>query len=392
MFCPECGKAIHDDSRFCEHCGNNIESDIPDGINTQNDKSAPVLTCPECGKTIPDDSMFCEHCGKNIDNDISKEISIKENEPVPNSIASSDIPENKQSPKVEYTTCRNCGDKIEGSSEYCSICKNIIAMKNRKVTPEQKPTVTPKEKPVTSIVKIIIIVIVSVLLLLFFTGLFYVYIKKSESDNKNTPIKTVVAPTQSSSVDEIEKHDSNAIDLLNITMPVSDDIRQTWRERYNLPTFTLKNGIFETGKENEPEGVIYEIDKNSIHYSDLDDDGTKEVIFQGHYQWKGANGDPSEIVIAKMQNSEIKIIERVTGHGKLQTDYENYYPNSMLWEFIKFKIAKDQIIFFALADGCHAAPDYIVIMPYILNGGDLKLIAKPQKTKDSDEKWMELTN
>jgi len=193
MFCPECGNKIEDDSRFCEHCGNNIETDIPKEINTQNDKSAPVLTCPDCGKSIPDDSKFCEYCGKNIDTDISREVSIKKNEPVPNSIASSDVPEEQQSPKVEYTTCRNCGDKIEGSSEYCSICQNIIAMRNKKATPEQTTTVTPKGKPVTSIV-VIGSVFLLLLIGLFFTDLipaFNAYKEKTNSSSNEQAKKIV---------------------------------------------------------------------------------------------------------------------------------------------------------------------------------------------------------
>lgn len=133
------------------------------------------MFCPECGKTLEDDSIFCEHCGNNVESDIPKEISVNKSKPVPNSITSTDTPKEQQSPKVEYTTCSNCGDPINGSSEYCPVCKNIIAMKNKNITPEQKTTVTPKEKPVTSVVKKVIIVITTVFLLLFLIGLFYTF-------------------------------------------------------------------------------------------------------------------------------------------------------------------------------------------------------------------------
>ena len=113
-----------------------------------------------------------------------------------------------------------------------------------------------------------------------------------------------------------------------------------WGDNYRLPTFTLKNGIFETGKEDSPEGVIYWIDKESI--IDLDDDGTKKVVFQSHFKSKSQNGDPSEVIIGRIKGPELKIIARV-GADYLDKDFKKYYPNSGLHERISFNLLNNQI-------------------------------------------------
>ncbi|MDO4511062.1 MAG: zinc ribbon domain-containing protein [Bacteroidales bacterium] len=50
--CPHCGNLVPDGSKFCNHCGGVLTSEI---------------LCPNCGSTIPSDSAFCPNCRAAID-------------------------------------------------------------------------------------------------------------------------------------------------------------------------------------------------------------------------------------------------------------------------------------------------------------------------------------
>src|SRR5512136_246634 len=53
IYCPSCGTANRDGSRFCNECGTKL----------------PTLTsslCPACGTPNPPNSLFCEKCGARL--------------------------------------------------------------------------------------------------------------------------------------------------------------------------------------------------------------------------------------------------------------------------------------------------------------------------------------
>lgn len=49
--CPECGKNLPEDAKFCPNCGIKLEK---------------KNFCPECGKQVPPDAKFCPNCGKEL--------------------------------------------------------------------------------------------------------------------------------------------------------------------------------------------------------------------------------------------------------------------------------------------------------------------------------------
>src|SRR5262245_58441926 len=53
IYCPSCGTANRDGSRFCNECGTKL----------------PTMTsslCPTCGRPNPPHSLFCENCGTRL--------------------------------------------------------------------------------------------------------------------------------------------------------------------------------------------------------------------------------------------------------------------------------------------------------------------------------------
>lgn len=49
MVCPNCSFENPDEARFCENCGQPLES-----------------ACPNCGRPVPASARFCRHCGHNL--------------------------------------------------------------------------------------------------------------------------------------------------------------------------------------------------------------------------------------------------------------------------------------------------------------------------------------
>ena len=56
MLCKGCKNEIKDGSKFCKHCGRNVEKD------------SEFSFCASCGKQIKNGSLFCKHCGASIGN------------------------------------------------------------------------------------------------------------------------------------------------------------------------------------------------------------------------------------------------------------------------------------------------------------------------------------
>ena len=54
--CPQCGRSIAKDSRFCEDCGKIL-----------------VVTCPKCGADCPADMRFCSGCGIDLEAGLTAE-------------------------------------------------------------------------------------------------------------------------------------------------------------------------------------------------------------------------------------------------------------------------------------------------------------------------------
>ena len=73
MFCSNCGKEIRDNSNFCPYCGV-VKRAIPSEtikqtpvqdtfVSTKKNGSKAFKFCPNCGKAIGENSDFCPYCG-----------------------------------------------------------------------------------------------------------------------------------------------------------------------------------------------------------------------------------------------------------------------------------------------------------------------------------------
>lgn len=91
--CPECGRGIPKDAKFCSFCGATapvIEAPVPE---------APMQNiCPVCGAALAPDAVFCAACGNRL-----PEI------PAAQSAAPQGV-------------CPNCGEKLAPDALFCPTC------------------------------------------------------------------------------------------------------------------------------------------------------------------------------------------------------------------------------------------------------------------------------
>jgi PKD repeat protein/predicted nucleic acid-binding Zn ribbon protein len=70
--CIECGTKLKKGHKFCQNCGSNIPSELPEKIKH----------CPDCGNKIQESHKFCDNCGFNIPEKIEQKEEIDENSEV----------------------------------------------------------------------------------------------------------------------------------------------------------------------------------------------------------------------------------------------------------------------------------------------------------------------
>jgi len=77
VVCPDCGKPVGQDAKFCPSCGHQI---------------LIISQCQQCGKNLPPSARFCPRCGQ------------------------------KTGKKPEVKKCPHCGTENLSSSVYCNQC------------------------------------------------------------------------------------------------------------------------------------------------------------------------------------------------------------------------------------------------------------------------------
>lgn len=60
MVCPECGKELNGNEKFCNYCGKNLDKKIN--------------FCNNCGKKLIGNEKFCDSCGKNLNESIRQKV------------------------------------------------------------------------------------------------------------------------------------------------------------------------------------------------------------------------------------------------------------------------------------------------------------------------------
>lgn len=123
-WCPECGSAVDQNTKFCPHCGHKM----PDANR-----------CPKCGSPIPAGSTTCIVCGASTKEPIAdtknnvpvyvsaseEEISDSESAPVnqaQTAPTSSETEVSQPNPAPKKQFCTKCGAELTGTTKFCTKC------------------------------------------------------------------------------------------------------------------------------------------------------------------------------------------------------------------------------------------------------------------------------
>lgn len=123
-WCPECGSAVDQNTKFCPHCGQ---------------KMPEANRCPKCGSPIPAGSTTCIVCGASTEepiadtkNNVPAYVSTSEEEisdaesasadRVPVASVSAEPPVDQPSPTPKKQFCTHCGAELTGNTKFCTKC------------------------------------------------------------------------------------------------------------------------------------------------------------------------------------------------------------------------------------------------------------------------------
>ena len=62
ILCPECGKTVPEDTKFCPYCGTAMVKPISEAFSVSDTHSV----CPKCGEQLEEEALFCTACGTRI--------------------------------------------------------------------------------------------------------------------------------------------------------------------------------------------------------------------------------------------------------------------------------------------------------------------------------------
>lgn len=94
--CPNCGKPIAKEAKFCASCG----ATIPETPAAAEPVRRSAKICQNCGAPLAPDAVFCAICGTKAEK--------KEEEPAP------------AAPKKNV--CPNCGEVLPDGAMFCAVC------------------------------------------------------------------------------------------------------------------------------------------------------------------------------------------------------------------------------------------------------------------------------
>jgi len=169
-FCPECGKPVATNSKFCRNCGAyQLEDDSSVPLSTPVAAPAPVASpppppqprpvppqvvvqpivqsvCSSCGSPLSPSEKFCGICGSRVDQ--ITPASPPASSPINLVYAPVFAPSEFQSPApvmgepAGVRTCTACGTVIKPGDKYCSKCL-VMVRDNQPAAPVRAPVQTP---------------------------------------------------------------------------------------------------------------------------------------------------------------------------------------------------------------------------------------------------------
>ena len=123
-YCPECGKRVSPQAKFCRSCGApQLEEAPPTGTPAV---ALPASTsCRSCGSPLDPDERFCGNCGAKVGAAFPPSAPPV---PAPAPVTSSPPPAPPAVPLPQSSSrpCLVCGNPIHPGDKYCGKCCAIV--------------------------------------------------------------------------------------------------------------------------------------------------------------------------------------------------------------------------------------------------------------------------
>lgn len=172
--------------------------------------------------------------------------------------------------------------------------------------------------------------------------------------------------------------DIRKVDFLNFSYP-SSLCSQEFGKMGMGKTVRVREGEFKNKR------VYFAVGADKVIYGDVTGDGREEAIVPVDCGAITANFSRAEIYIYTLNEGRPTLVAEISDKD-MERDYHGYYPKAETYWGLTgdgFKIKNGNLEIEVLADGSHAAPQYIVTLQYHLSGQSFRLGGKPQRRNSS---------
>ena len=172
--------------------------------------------------------------------------------------------------------------------------------------------------------------------------------------------------------------DIRKVDFLNFTYPSSLCSVEFGKQGIGK-TVLVRKGEFKN------KNVYFSVLEDKVIYGDVTGDAREEAIVPIDCGAITANFSRSEVYIYTIKDGRPTLVAELSDKS-MEQDYRRYYPATETYWGVTgegLKISNGNLEIEVLADGSHAAPQYIVTLQYRLNGESFRLIGKPQRRNSS---------
>lgn len=172
--------------------------------------------------------------------------------------------------------------------------------------------------------------------------------------------------------------DIRKVDFLNFSYPSTLCSVEFGRQGIGR-TVVVRKGEFKN------KSVFFAVGADKITYGDLTGDGREEAIVPVDCGAITANFSRAEIYIYTLKDGHPALVAELSDKN-LEQDYRRAYPDADSYWGVTgdgAKIKNGNLEIEVLADGSHAAPQYIVTLQYGLSGQSFGLVGKPQRRNSS---------
>lgn len=171
--------------------------------------------------------------------------------------------------------------------------------------------------------------------------------------------------------------------------PAATDIRAVDFENFDYASAYCAREYGKLGRtvrvrdgEHKSGDAYFTVESDDLKYGDVTGDGRDDAVVTAACGSVGANYNNVEIYVYTIRGGRAALLAEISDR-ELERDYRRFYPKTETYwghPLDGVKVADGKISIDVLADGPHAAPQYVATLTYAVRGGALRAAgAKPER-------------